>query len=124
MIQNFLTSGHIQADKAINNYITGDAQYTFPFHEIFKGCLLGQWKYFKENRSDVYNIFDSNLGSRTFQLLRFYILKSLFDKAKIGTPEVNIEDIKITISYFGGSDEIANKVIKSLLENSLIHSND
>lgn len=124
LIQNFLTSGHIQADKAINNYITGDAQYTFPFHEIFKGCLLGQWKYFKENRSDVYNIFDSNLGSRTFQLLRFYILKSLFDKAKIGTPEVNIEDIKITISYFGGSDEIANKVIKSLLENSLIHSND
>jgi hypothetical protein len=124
LIQNFLTSGHIQADKAISNYINGDANFIFPFHEVFKGSILGQWKYYKENRAEAYNIFDSNLGSNNFQLLRLYILKLLHNRAKIGLQDVNIKEIVELISKIGVSEDIILNVIISLKENNLIHSND
>lgn len=124
LIQNFLTSGHIQADKAISNYINGDATFIFPFHEVFKGSILGQWKYYKENRAEAYNIFDSNLGSNNLQLLRLYILKLLHNRAKIGLQDVNIKEIVELISKIGASEYIIQNVIISLKENNLIHSND
>ncbi|MCC6582986.1 MAG: ATP-binding protein [Chitinophagales bacterium] len=124
LIQNFLTSGHIHADSAINNYINGDAQYTFPFHEVFKGSILGQWKYFKEERSESYNIFDSSLGSKRLQLVRLYILRYLHNKAKIGLADVELNKLISIVSAFGGSDDIAKSVINSLSINSFIHSNN
>ncbi len=124
LIQNFLTSGHIQADKAISNYINGEANFIFPFHEVFKGSILGQWKYYKETRAEAFNIFDSSLGSNRNQLLRLYILKLLYNRAKIGLQDVNIKEIIDTISKIGVSEDIITNVINSLKENNLIHSND
>lgn len=124
LIQNFLTSGHIQADKAISNYIDGDANFTFPYHEIFKGSVLGQWKYYKEERSEAYNIYESSLGSRKLQLTRTFVLKYLHNKARIGLADVLVNEIISLVSIFGASDDVANKIISSLSENSLIHSND
>ena len=124
LIQNFLTSGHIQADKAISNYINGEANFIFPFHEVFKGSILGQWKYYKETRAEAFNIFDSSLGSNRNQLLRLYILKLLYNRAKIGLQDVNIKEIIDTISKIGASEDIITNVINSLKENNLIHSND
>ncbi|MFT6983913.1 MAG: hypothetical protein ACJAUD_002693 [Crocinitomicaceae bacterium] len=124
LIQNFLTSGHIQADKAISNYINGDAKFIFPYHEVFKGSILGQWKYYKENRAEAFNLFDSSLGSIKLQLLRLYALKFFHNKAKIGLPEININEITQLISHFGASNDVALSVIKSFKDTSLIHSND
>ncbi|CAA0176273.1 AAA domain-containing protein [Tenacibaculum maritimum] len=124
LIQNFLTSGHIQADKAIQNYINGKANFIFPFHEVFKGCLLGQWKYYKENRSEAYNIFDSNFGSIKLQLVRLSTLNLLHNRAKIGLPDVIITDIYEIISKIGISKDMIKTVLDSFIENSLIHSND
>jgi hypothetical protein len=124
LIQNFLTSGHIQADKAISNYINGEANFIFPFHEVFKGSILGQWKYYKENRAEAYNVFDSNLGSNRLQLLRMYILKLLYNRAKIGLQDVNLKEIIELISKIGVSEDIIINVLNSLKENNLIHSND
>lgn len=82
LISNLLTSGHIQADKALKTYLSdGRKDYSFPFHEVFKGSTLGQWKYFKETRADCINIFDSRLGAKNTRLLRLIILKYLSDKA-------------------------------------------
>jgi hypothetical protein len=124
LIQNFLTSGHIQADKAIQNYLNGDANFIFPFHEVFKGCLLGQWKYYKENRSDVYNIFDSNFGSIKLQLVRLATLNLFHNRAKIGLPDVLITDVIEIISKIGISEKLIRNLLESFRENSLIHSND
>jgi hypothetical protein len=124
LIQNFLTSGHIQADKAISNYITGDASFIFPYHEVFKGSILGQWKYYKEDRAEAFNLFDSNLGSQKLQLLRLFVLRLFHNKAKIGLPEIPLSEITQTISLFGASSDIALRLIKSFKDNSLIHSND
>lgn len=124
LIQNFLTSGHIQADKAIRNYIEGEANFTFPYHEVFKGSILGQWKYYKETRAEAINIYDSNLGSSSLQLVRVYILQFLHSKARISLPDVPLSEIIELISQIGLSTDIIKKVLGFLSSHSLIHSNN
>ncbi|PZW37631.1 AAA domain-containing protein [Mesonia algae] len=124
LIQNFLTSGHIQADKAIRNYIEGEANFTFPYHELFKGSVLGQWKYYKETRAEAINIFESNLGSSSLQLVRLYILQFLHSRSKIGLSEVLLTDIRDVISQIGISIDSIKSIIKTLVNHSLIHSNE
>lgn len=82
LVRNFLTSGHIEADRALSQYLLGDTQYYFPFHEIFKGSMLGQWLHFREERSEGVNIFDSRLGSRRLRMLRAFLLQFLVRRAK------------------------------------------
>lgn len=124
LVRNFLTSGHIQADKAINNYINGEANFIFPYHEVFKGSILGSWKYFKENRAEGVNLFDSKLGSNSLQLLRLYILKFLHMKSSYGVSEVPLSDIIEVISKLSVSEDLINNTLEHLKKNSLIHSND
>jgi len=82
LVNNFLTSGHIQADRALKIYLEdGDRRFKFPFHEVFKGTLLGQWRHFREDRSDLLNLFDSRIGSSNLRLLRLHILKFLYNRA-------------------------------------------
>jgi hypothetical protein len=82
LVKNFLTSGHIEADRALSQYLLGDTQYYFPFHEIFKGSMLGQWMHFREERAEGVNIFDSRLGSRRLRMLRAFLLQFLVHRAK------------------------------------------
>tara|TARA_R100001369_G_scaffold92869_1_gene140702 strand:+ start:14320 stop:16740 length:2421 start_codon:yes stop_codon:yes gene_type:complete len=124
LVRNFLSSGHIQADRAINNYINGEANFIFPYHEVFKGSILGSWKYFKEKRADAINLFDSRLGSNSLQFIRLYILKFLHNKSTYGSSEIPLEDIVQTISKIGASESVINSVLEFLKQNSLIHSND
>ncbi|MEA4889906.1 MAG: hypothetical protein VB070_10630 [Clostridiaceae bacterium] len=134
---NFLSSGHIQADRAIKSYLSGEYNYSFPFHEVFKGSILGQWKLFKEDRAECINIFESKLGYKNIRLLRLYILKYLFlaarsdvDKevivgtlievfTKLGTSEASIIRCIIDLLKFGllrctNSDEITRQSVISI----------
>ncbi|HYT44577.1 MAG TPA: hypothetical protein VEP90_19760 [Methylomirabilota bacterium] len=104
LVTNFLTSGHIQADRAIKTYIEGD-NYAFPFHEIFKGSMLGQWRYFREDRSECVNIFDARLGARRLRLLRLLLLNHLLIKAQHEQSlEVPIADCILLFSNCGASE--------------------
>lgn len=124
LVRNFLSSGHIQADKAVKNYINGEPSWVFPYHEVFKGSVLGSWKYFKEKRADAINLFDSQLGSNTLQLLRLYLLKFLHVKSSYGNAEVPLSQIVSTISQLGASEDLILNVLALLKRNSLVHSND
>jgi len=124
LIQNFLISGHIQADKAIKDYIEGDSKFDFPFHEVFKGSVLGPWKYYKEDRSEVINIFDSKLGSKKQQLIFLYLLKFLQINARIDKAEVDYKEIVNFISYFATSEDVCKELIEKLLAFNLIHTNE
>ena len=124
LVRNFLTSGHIQADRAIKNYINGEPNFTFPYHEVFKGSVLGSWKYFKEKRADGINLYDSKLGSNSLQLIRLYILKFLHVKSSYGNSEVPLSEIVEVISKLGASEDLILNILGLLKKNSLIHSND
>jgi hypothetical protein len=105
LVTSFLTSGHIQADRAIKTYIDGDHTYAFPFHEIFKGTMLGQWRHFREDRSECVNVFDSRLGARCLRLIRLLLLNDLLIKAQNErTLEVPISDCIKLFSHCGASE--------------------
>lgn len=125
LIQNFLTSGHIQADKAIKDYIEGGSKFSFPFHEVFKGSILGSWKYYKEERSEsLLNIFDSKLGSKKQQLILLYLLKFLQINARIDNAEIEYKEIVKFVSNFGTSEDLCNSLVNKLLIFNVIHTNE
>lgn len=124
-IQNFLSSAHIQANRAIQNYLQGEANFIFPYHEVFKGCMLSQWKYYKEKHSDAINVFDSGLPSKNLQLVRLYILNILFLNSKSeNSAEVEINNIVKTISLFGVSKDKIIELLNLLIKNQLVMTNN
>ncbi|MBE9576854.1 hypothetical protein [Flavobacterium proteolyticum] len=125
LIQNFLTSGHIQADKAISDYIEGESKFAFPFHEVFKGSILGSWKYYREERSEsLLNVFDSKLGTKKQQLILLYLLKYLQINARIDKSEVEYSEIVKFISNFGASEDIAISLLVKLQIFNVVHTNE
>ena len=125
LVRNFLTSGHIQADKGIRNYIQGDSTFKFPYHELFKGAMLGQWKHFKEERSEAVNIYDARLGSRNLLLVRLLLLKYLHLKAfDDKTVEVEIQELIEKFSSLGASENAIIRALNELNKAGLVNSND
>jgi predicted type IV restriction endonuclease len=123
LITNFLTSGHIQADRAISKYIKGYKTYSFPFHEIFKGTMLAQWRHYKEDRSDCINIFDSRLGVHKLRLLRLHILAHLVVCAqREESLEVGVEECVSLFSNIGASENHTIATLQTLQKNGLIRS--
>lgn len=118
---NFLTSGHVQADRAIKNVIDGGTNYYFPFHEVFKGAALAQWRHFKEGRADVINMFDSRLGSKRLRLLRLMILNFLVLRARReDTMEVPVAELAGALGEAGASEEQVVSVVSTLARNGLV----
>lgn len=128
LVANFLTSAHIQADRALYNYLNKSVIRGLPFHEVFKGSVLGPWKYYKEERSEVINILDAGFNSKSLQFLRAYVLKYLFYKAKDkNASETSVRSISEVFSVLGASDNHISKVVADLYQNGLvnaINSND
>jgi len=123
LVSNFLTSAHIQADRALYNYLNKAVIRGLPFHEVFKGSILGPWKYYKEERAEAINILDAGFNSRNLQLLRTYILKFLFYRAKDkNSNEVPVSKIQETFAVLGASENHIIKVVSDLYQNSLINS--
>lgn len=124
LVNNFLISGHVQADTALKTYIT-DQEYRFPFHEVFKGIVLGQRKYYKENKLKCLNIFDSGLNSKTLRLLRIYILAFLHSNARYElTAQVNIEQCFKLFTQIGASSQQILSVINVLQQYGLVKTSD
>jgi hypothetical protein len=124
LITNFLTSGHINAERALKMYMASHS-YTFPFHEIYKGTILGPWMYFKETRSECLNIFDSNLNSKNLRLLRFVLLSYLYLNSRMSkTPTVTVEKCVEIFSHLGANEGQIRSVLNDLLRGDLIKEMD
>ena len=123
LVSNFLTSAHIQADRALYNYLNKEVIRGLPFHEVFKGSILGPWKYYKEERAEAINILDAGFNSKSLQLFRAYILKFLFYRARDkNSNEVPVKKIHETFSTLGASENHVIKVVGDLYQNGLVNS--
>lgn len=124
LVRNFLTSGHIEANKALKTYVVEkDTTYTFPFHEIYKGTMLGQWRHFREERSESVNVFDSRLGSRRLRLLRQFVLTALMSKAQQeNSVEVPVSTCIEIFSSLGASAEHLLTMLSALRDRRLVRS--
>ncbi len=124
LVTTFLTSGHIQADRAIKNYLDGNLR-PLPPHEIFKGSILGQWKYYREDRADAVNLFNSKLGPIKLQLLRIFIINFLIVRAKNkDSVETPFSEILQLFSKLGASTKQLLEVLNFLYKNKLVRSTD
>jgi hypothetical protein len=123
LVNNFLTSGHIEADRALKEYLSGNQTYYFPFHEIFKGSMLGQWLHFNEGRVEGLNIFDSRLGSRRLRLLRCFLLQFLLNRAKTqDSMEVPFSDCVATIGPIGATEAQIESALTTMQKYGLIRT--
>jgi len=123
LVTNFLTSGHINADRAITTYINENAAYTFPFHEVFKGTMLGQWKHFREDKSEGVNLFDARLGSHVLRLLRLTMLNYMLNRAQQEhSVEVSVLDCVRLFSACGASPTHVVDCLRFLQRKGLVRS--
>ncbi len=121
LVANFLTSAHIQADRALYNYLNGNIIKALPFHEVYKGCVLGPWKYYKEERAELVNIFNSGYNSKSLQFLRAYVLKLLYLRAADkSTIETKMNTIIETFAKLGASEYQIFNCVNYLLDNRLL----
>jgi len=125
LVSNFLTSAHIQADRALYNYLNKRIIRNLPFHEVFKGSVLGPWTFYKEDRSEVMNILNSGFKSKSLIFLRVYLLKLLFFKAKDkNTMDTPVKKIAETFSQIGATENHVLKTLSDLYQNKLINTID
>jgi predicted type IV restriction endonuclease len=123
LVTNFLTSGHIQANRAIASYLKGTTSYYFPNHEIFKGTMLGQWKHYKEGRAECINLFDSRINGKCLRLLRLVIVNFLYERAKVlETLETPVSDCVNELSRVGASESQIVACLVFLNKNRIVRS--
>jgi hypothetical protein len=124
LVSNFLVSGHIQVEKQIENYILKSTYNNIPFHEVFKGCVQGLWKYYIEDKAELINILNSGLNSRKLQFLRAYLLKFLKNRGKDrSTLETPLSLLIETFSEIGANENHITKTLNDLLKAKLIGAN-
>ena len=122
LVKNFLTSGHVHADLAIKNYINGETKYRFPYHEVFKGSVLGTWTHYKEDRAEIINLFNSELGSKKLLLLRLHILQFLFYNASASETKIPVNELVKSLSVIGMSSDLMCKILKGLQKAGFIRT--
>lgn len=124
LIREFLASGHISADKALRTYLS-QGDYHFPTHEVFKGMIFGQKKFYREDESIIRNIFDSKLGRKNLQLLRLQILGYLVrNAADVSFDGMSFKLIKNDLYRLGIQNADCAKVVEDLLSNSALRTAD
>jgi hypothetical protein len=103
--------------------LKGERKYRFPFHEIFKGAVLGQWKHYREGRAECINIFDARLGSKQLRLLRLHLVALLFACARReDSIEVPVSYCVDVLSPIGSSESQILQTLTVLLKNGLIRT--
>lgn len=115
MFNNFVVSGNTNIkDIFLKHEQSGN--YQLSYHQFIKSIMLGEHKYYSQDRSQIMNLFDydSSITDSPFNLLRIleYLLTVANKRSEIGRGYVKIDDV---ISVF---DEISISrpiVIDSLL---------
>lgn len=124
LIREFLSSGHTNADRAIAAYLR-DGDYKFQKHEIFKGSVLGSFKYFNDELSLLPNLFDSKLKKSGLQLLRLRIvIKALsmsFDQPEEG---IHFSELCDVVNRLGVTEVDLWRTVDDLVKRGLLKTAD
>jgi hypothetical protein len=104
LVRAFLASAHTSADRALTTYLS-DGEYKFPTHEVFRGAVLGQRKYYREEESLVPNVFDAKLDSADLQLLRLHLTNWFVCKSRSEVMEAVHAEILLADLYRVGVSE-------------------
>ena len=124
LAREFLASGHVTADLALQKYLT-DRAWRFPIHEVFKGAVLGGRKFYREEDSLLPNMFCAKLGLPTLQLLRLNMTDYLVHMAQSANFDgVIVEELQATLHQVGIAQREVDSVLKTLLDSSILRTLD
>ena len=84
-VTTFCVSGNTNVKEMLDIYdrnqlIEGTGSYDIPFHHVIKSIMLGDFRYYRGERSDVLNVFDLNPTISNIQFLFLHILSYLKDQ--------------------------------------------
>jgi hypothetical protein len=84
-VTTFCVSGNTNVTEMLNIYdrnelMYGRGSYDIPFHHVIKSIMLGDFRYYRGERSDVLNVFDLNPTISNIQFLFLHILSYLRDQ--------------------------------------------
>lgn len=124
LVREFLASGHTNADHAIATYLS-DGDFRFPRHEVFRGAVLGRFRYFNDSNSLLPNLLDAKLAAPTLQLLRLQIVALLVDRAANGVTEgALVSEVASACSRMGVPEADFLQVIQDLNRRGMCRSVD
>ena len=124
LAKEFLASGHITADLALQKYLT-DQAWRFPSHEVFKGCILGGRKFYREEDSLLPNMYCAKLGVPALQLLRLVISAALVQRAQTAAFEgAIVEELQATLHQVGVAQGEVDTVLKALVQSAIVRTVD
>lgn len=135
LVREFLKSAHAETDRVIprygagksnlSAYTPGDKRFDFPAHEVFKGCVLGPRKFYREEESLLLNVFDSKVGSGALQLLRLRILRFLTAQAESNNLDgVTFEKLTSDMVRLGFDAHLTRSVMQKLIEYKVVMTVD
>lgn len=124
LAREFLASGHVTADLALQKYLT-DRAWRFPPHEVFKGAVLGGRKFFREEDSLLPNMYCAKIGIPSLQLLRLSITDFLVHLAQSSNFDGLIaEELQATLHQTGIAQREVDFVLKALIDSSIVRTLD
>jgi hypothetical protein len=124
LAREFLASGHVTADVALQTYLTNRA-WRFPVHEVFKGAVLGGRKFYREEDSLLPNMYCAKLGIPSLQLMRLHIADSLVNQASSSNFEgMPIDELSAALHQVGVAHREVELVVRNLLDSSIIRTAD
>jgi KaiC/GvpD/RAD55 family RecA-like ATPase len=81
-VTTYFVSGNTNVKEMLDKYdrneiIEGIGSYDIPLHHVVKSIMLGDFKYYRGERSDVLNVFDVNPTVSNVQFLFLHLLSYL-----------------------------------------------
>lgn len=116
LLNTFMTSGTTDVGKILIIQMK-DGDYTVAFHEFIKSITLGEFRYYKENRSFIINIYDIKPEANSSHFTGLRLLKYLEENKNISSPEgIGFVELNAVLRTFEDIFHNENDVIKTILK--------
>jgi predicted type IV restriction endonuclease len=122
-VREFLSSGHTTADRALTVYLA-DGEYNFPRHEVLRGSVLGQRKYYREDESLLLNVFDARLGPGAHTLRLHLIGLFVGAASEAGFEGIQVEQLLEEAARLGICEADVQKTLGTLVLRRVLRTED
>lgn len=116
LLNTFMTSGTTDVGKILIHHMKSGG-YTVAFHEFVKSVTLSEYKYYKENRSFIINLYDIQKERNSSHFTGIRLLRYLAKHRNDPSPEGSgFIEINILLNLFEDLFQNENDVIKTILK--------
>ncbi len=121
---SFLFSGNTNVDEilSINKKLNS---YQISYHQFVKSIMLGEYRYYQQDKSKIFNIFDFDTSLSNTRYLNYKILcylnNNLNKKSDAGRGYINLGDLYFVASKIFLSQEAINDSLLRMVEYGLVN---